>query len=71
MLTSHQIAEQLDTDDRTARRFLRTVLPHDRKQKWKIPEEDLDLIKLLWLLRRLGREDMLKLLTKVQKTPSS
>lgn len=64
MLTSHQVAEILQTDDKTARRFLRTVLPHDRRQRWQIKEEDLDMIRLLWLVKRLGHEDLLRLLTK-------
>lgn len=64
MLTSKQVAEELHTDDRTTRRFLRTIFPHQPHQRWEVPDESLDMIKLLWLLRQMGRDDMLKLLVK-------
>lgn len=64
MLDIHQVAEALQTDDKTARRFLRTVLPHEGHQRWQVPEEDLDMIKLLYVLRRLGKEDILRLMKK-------
>lgn len=64
MLTSKQVAEELHTDERTARRFLRTVMPHQEHQRWEVPEESLDMIKLLWLVRQMGRDDMLKLIVR-------
>lgn len=64
MLSTHQVAEELKTDDKTTRRFLRSIFPHPEHQRWQIPEESLDMIKLLWLMRHLGKEDMLKLLAK-------
>lgn len=65
MLTSQDVADALQTDVKTARRFLRAVLPHTNDhQRWEVPEEDLDMLKLLFLVRRLGRDDMLKLLIK-------
>lgn len=62
MLSTHDVAQALQTDDKTTRRFLRTVFPHEDNQRWQIPEEDLDMIKLLYLVKRLGKEDMLRLM---------
>jgi len=64
MLTTKDVARELHTDQKTARRFLRSILPRHQGRRWEVPEESLDTIKLLFLLKRLGKEDMLKLLVK-------
>lgn len=63
-LTTHEIAEALSTDDKSARRFLRTVFPHQDHARWEVKESDLDMLKLLYLCRRMGKEDMLRLFSK-------
>jgi len=55
VLNTHDVASALGTDDHTARRFLRSIVPdHDPNTPWRIPEEELTKIKLLFLVHRLG-----------------
>lgn len=49
------LADELEVDQKTARRFLRTVMPdHERGGRWEIDEKDLPRLKLLFLVKEVG-----------------
>lgn len=70
-LDIEQVAAELETDPRTARRFLRDVVPgHDYRHKWEIKVGDMPELKLLFLVRELGLKKSLDALTAVRRGDS-
>lgn len=66
-LNIDQVAAELETDPRTARRFLRDVVPgHDYRHKWEIKVGDMPELKLLFLVRELGLTRAIDALTSVR-----
>lgn len=61
MLSTHDVALALQTDEKTTRRFLRTILPHQEGQRWQIEEDELERIRLLWVIKKLGKDHQLDL----------
>jgi hypothetical protein len=56
-LTTHDVASELGIDDKTARRFLRSVVPdHEASHKWALQETEMPKLKLLYLVQKLGTE---------------
>lgn len=63
-----QVAEALETDPRTARRFLRSVSPeHDYRHKWLINEDDMEMLRLLFIVREVGLKKALDALTEARQ----
>lgn len=66
-LNIDQVAEALETDARTARRFLRSTVPdHDPRHKWAIKVEDIPELKLLFAVREVGLAKSIDALTAVR-----
>lgn len=62
-LNIREVAEALETDPRTARRFLRDVAPgHERGKRWEVKPEDIPELKLLFDVRVLGLKNALEVL---------
>lgn len=63
------LADELEIDQKTARRFLRTVMPsHERGGRWEIDERDLPRLKLLFLVKEVGLESAVETLDMIRRT---
>jgi len=64
-LSTHDIATELGVDDRTARRFLRSISPkHETNHPWAIQDTEMPKLKLLYLVQKLGTERVVRILEK-------
>lgn len=67
-LNIEQVAQELETDAKTARRFLRSVVPqHDPNHRWQIKAEDIEELKLLFAVREVGLKRSVEALTAVRR----
>ena len=61
------LAEELEIDQKTARRFLRSVVPdHEKGGRWEIDDTDLMRLKLIYMVKEVGLEDAVETLKQLR-----
>lgn len=70
MITTKELADELGTDARTTRRFLRKIVPeqsHPKGNRWVISDTDLLNLKLLFVVQEVGIETSIEALTRLRE----
>lgn len=61
------LADELEIDQKTARRFLRSVVPeHEKGDRWEIDDADLMRLKLIFIVKEVGLPDAVEALKQLR-----